>query len=211
MWYAGPGSLPPAFEGHPCCAGTWECPKAGVDISSQQCLFQWLWNPAELRVLSVLRTQCGHGLLLRSSCRRWPQKGTQQQSSPEDRSCGAQVSLHWVSSPQPLPHGGELHKAILLHGCLWAEITSPLNREKAYKVGVRGEGSQNMINWYSLLSNYAAALPGAHTDGWRLIFCLQAGVHGGCSRLSHMGHGLVGTGSSGTSLFFYYFGCFGWG
>lgn len=52
-----------------------------------------------------------------------------------------------------------------LQGCLWAEVISPLNRKESYKVGVCGEGSQNTINWYSPLSNYAAALPGMCTNG----------------------------------------------
>ena len=145
-------------------------------------------------MLSVLQTRCGHGLLRHSSWRRWPQKGTQQQSSPEDRSCGAQVSLCWASSPLPLPHRGELHKAISLQGCLWAEIISPLNRKEAYKVGVHGVGSQNMINWYSPLSNYAAALLGMCTNVCRHIFCLPAGAGSGHSHLSPRGHGQVGSG-----------------
>lgn len=154
-------------------------------------LFQVLQHPAELMVLSVLQMQYGHGLLLHRGWRRWPQKGTQQQSSPEDRSCGAQVSLHWSSSPLPLPHGGKLHKAISLQGCLWAEIISPLNRKEVYKVGVHGEGSQNMLNGYSPLSNYSTALPGACTDVCRHIFWLLAGV--GCSRLSPREHRPAGS------------------
>lgn len=152
-------------------------------------------------MLSVLQTQCGHGLLWGSGWRRWHQKGTQQQSSLEDRSCGAQVSLHWASSPLPLPHGGELHKAISLQGCLWAEIISPLNRKEAYKVGVHGKGSQNVINRYSPLSNYTAALPGTCTNVCRHIYCLLAGAGGRRSCLPPRRHRQAGAGQSGTSFF----------
>lgn len=185
-----------------------EHPKTGVDISSQQSHFQWLQNPTELKVLSVLRTQRRHGLLLHSGWRRWPQKGTHQQSNPEDRSCGAQVFLHWAPSPLPLPHRGELHKAILPQGCLWAEIISPLNRKEAYKMGVREEGSQNMINWYLPLSNYTTALPGMCKDVHGHTFCLPAGAHSRHSRLSPMDRwapGKLGL------LFKNFFGWFEWG
>lgn len=130
-------------------------------------------------------------------------KSAQQQSSPENRSCGAQVSLHGASSPLPLPHEEELHKAISLQGCLWAEIISSLNRKGSYKVGGCREGSQNMKNWYSPLSNYAAALPGAGTKVCRHIFCLLAEVGSRHSHFSPGGHGQVHTGSCGLPFLFW--------
>lgn len=84
----------------------WEPPKAGVDISSQQRLFQRLRNPADPKVLPGLQVRRGHGLWPRSAEGGGLQRALGSGAARrEDGSCGARVSLRWAPSPFPLPRG----------------------------------------------------------------------------------------------------------